>query len=317
MNLGRFVRQQLDLEPRCPEGKPDAPQPPNYVAASREQGAQNINAAVASGVMGHPDQVNPLGSQSWSQTGSYTLPDGTSIPTFTGTTSLSQQGQQLFDKDMSLKTGLMDLGGTSLQNAQNTLSQPFDPSKNRDAIVDAMYNRQKRLLDPYYKEQDESQEAKLIAKGFSVGNEGYDRANATFQRGKDNAYMDAMDRASTGGAQQAIQEALISRNQPLNELNAIRTGAQPGMPQFGAQPQGNVAPAPIMAGTQAAGNAALGNYGIQAGNYNSTMGGLGNLGAAYMLGSGGLGTAGAGLGTDAALTGAADAFPAWAALAFA
>lgn len=301
--------------------KPKAPQPPDYVGAAHQQGLENIQAAIAQGVMNRPNQTNPYGSQTWNQTGNFDMGNGISLPQFTNNTQLSPTGQKLFDKSNALSTGMMDLGDFSLKNAQGALSKPFDPSANRDSIVDSMYRRQTRLLDPYYKQQGENTEANLVAKGFSTGNEGYTRAMDNFQRNKDSAYQDAMDRASITGAQQAIQESLISRNQPLTELNAIRTGAMPGMPQFGQQTQaGNVGASPVMAGTQAAGAAGMQGYGIQAGNYNNMMSGLSNLGAGYFMGGGGMGGlagmfSGGGLTTDAAMTGAADLLPYMAALA--
>lgn len=285
MNLGRWTRQRLGIEPHHAQGKSDPPPPPDYRGAAQEQGQANLDAAIATGIMNRPNQVNPLGSQTWTQTGTQYV-NGRAIPMYTGTTSLTEDGQQLFDKNLSLQKGMMDLGDQSLVNAQSALNKPFDPTANRDAIVDAMYNRSKRLLDPYYAQQDEANESRLIAKGFSVGNKGYTDARADFQRGKDNAYMDAQDRAMTSGAQQAIQEALISRQQPLTELNAIRTGAMPTLPQFGNQAQaGGVGAAPIAGAASAAGDYAGDVYNAKVGQENALMGTAATLGAGYLGGS--------------------------------
>lgn len=271
--MGDFVGDVL--------GKPDAPQPPDYAAAAREQGVANLDAAIATGVLARPNEINPFGSRTWNQTGSYNV-GGREIPIFTGTTSLTPSGQNLLDKDYALRTGLMGTGMDALKQVQSSLSRPFDLSKNRDALTDTMYRRYTRLLDPRFKQAESDLRTDLVNRGFSLGNEGYTKAMDDFQRSKEATYGDAMDRATTGGAQQAIAEALLERQQPLQELNALRTGAQPQMPNFQAYGgAGPVQAAPNFAATQAQGNAAMQQYGIDAGMFNSFMQALGGGVGAY------------------------------------
>jgi len=63
-------------------------------------------------------------------------------------------------------------------------------------------------------------------------------------------------------ATQELQKQLALRNQPLNEITGLMSGSQLQMPQFQGYNPTNIAPAPIFAGAQAQGNAALQNYGI-------------------------------------------------------
>lgn len=83
--------------------------------------------------------------------------------------------------------------------------------------------------------------------------------------------------------QQGIQEQAYLRNLPLNELNALRSGAQVTSPQFGSYYTNNTQAAPIMdAGI------AQENYNMQAAQQaqsgsNALMGGLANLGSAFIL----------------------------------
>ena len=80
---------------------------------------------------------------------------------------------------------------------------------------------------------------------------------------------------------QGLQELLALRNQPLSELNAIRTGAQPQMPQFQpTQYPGQMQGPNLLGAAGAAGNFANQNYANQMGGYNSMMGGLFDLGGA-------------------------------------
>lgn len=74
-----------------------------------------------------------------------------------------------------------------------------------------------------------------------------------------------------------LAEQIQQRNQALNELNALRTGSQVTMPQFGSTQSGaQVASSPV---AQSVYNSA----GMQNASSNAMMGGLTNLGAAAMM----------------------------------
>jgi len=85
--------------------------------------------------------------------------------------------------------------------------------------------------------------------------------------------------------QQSLQQQLALRNQPLNEITGLMGGSQIQMPQFQGYQGSNIAAAPVMAGAQAAGQAAMDQYGIQSANVNAQNAGLYNLaGSALMAG---------------------------------
>ena len=81
--------------------------------------------------------------------------------------------------------------------------------------------------------------------------------------------------------QQSLAQQLQLRNQPLNEIIGLMGGSQIQMPQFAGYQPTNIAPAPVFAGAQAAGQAGMQNFGIQSANANAQNAGLYNL-----LGSG-------------------------------
>jgi hypothetical protein len=83
-------------------------------------------------------------------------------------------------------------------------------------------------------------------------------------------------------ALQELQKQLTLRNQPLNEITGLMSGSQLQMPQFQGYNPTNIAPAPIFAGAQAQGNAALQNYGIQQSGANAATSGLFNLAGAAL-----------------------------------
>jgi len=83
-------------------------------------------------------------------------------------------------------------------------------------------------------------------------------------------------------ALQELQKQLTLRNQPLNEITGLMSGSQLQMPQFQGYNPTNIAPAPIFAGAQAQGNAALQNYGIQQSGANAATSGLFSLAGAAL-----------------------------------
>src|SRR5712671_891640 len=119
-----------------------------------------------------------------------------------------------------------------------------------------------------------------------------------FNLSKQRAYADARDAAaSQAGAevsrdygmglssrQQAVSEALSKRQLPLNMIAALNGGQQVGMPSFPGAPGGQGIPGTDYLGAAGQqGNANLQQYGINAGQYNSQMGGLYGLGSSYLL----------------------------------
>ena len=106
--------------------------------------------------------------------------------------------------------------------------------------------------------------------------------------GQTQAFNQQMQGAQFGNqAQQSeLQRQLALRQQPLNEISGLMSGAQIQLPQFQQYTGQNVAPSPIFAATQADAANAMQNYGIQQAGANANTAGL------YGLGGAGLGAAG-------------------------
>ena len=83
---------------------------------------------------------------------------------------------------------------------------------------------------------------------------------------------------------QTYQMAQALRSQPLNELNALRTGSQVTNPTFNQVPQQQAtAGANMLGAAQAQGQSDMNAYNAQVGQQNSFTNGLMNMGAAYMM----------------------------------
>jgi len=102
-------------------------------------------------------------------------------------------------------------------------------------------------------------------------------------------YNQALGGAQFGNTaqQQSLAQQMALRNQPLNEITGLMSGSQIQMPQFQGYQGQSIAPAPIFAGAQAAGQNAMQNYGIQQSAANAQTSGL------FGLAGAGLGAAGA------------------------
>lgn len=104
---------------------------------------------------------------------------------------------------------------------------------------------------------------------------GNQTAQAGFNMGLAGGQFDNQARA------QAIQEADYFRNQPLNMLNALRSGNQVNMPQFGNVSAGaNIQAAPIYQATADSYSAALDKYKAEMQARGGLLGGLGTIGSA-------------------------------------
>jgi hypothetical protein len=84
----------------------------------------------------------------------------------------------------------------------------------------------------------------------------------------------------------AIQEANYFQTQPINILNALRSGNQVSMPQFGNYNAGaNIAAAPVFDATKAQGDADMAAYNAKLQGYSGFMSGLGSIGGAALMAS--------------------------------
>ena len=214
---------------------PDPPAAPNFTQAAQATSQGSTQAAIASNLMAHPDIFTPLGSQTWQQTGTSTVPQiggekAFDIPTYSQTVGLSPEGQDLYNRQLALSQGLLGLGQGSLDQTSAALRDPMNLQSIQD-IADQSYAMQTSRLDPQWEENQNRQFNQLTNQGLVPGGEAYENAMRSFNQGKNDAYNQAR-LSSISTMPQTYQLEAAQRLQPLTELNAIRSGAQPQMPQF-------------------------------------------------------------------------------------
>jgi hypothetical protein len=151
------------------------------------------------------------------------------------------------------------------------MSRPPDLSS-VPQVADKAYSALTSRLDPQWKQNQGMQETQLRNQGLVPGGEAYDNSMRVFNQAKNDAYQQA-NLGAISTMPQTYQLATDQYNQPLNQLNAIRSGAQIMGPQFEGSPN-------YLGAAQAQGQYGQGLYNAQVGQQNAMTSGLfGLLGA--------------------------------------
>ena len=122
-----------------------------------------------------------------------------------------------------------------------------------------------------------------ISDGLDTSSRNWYGAETTQETAKDNSAANEFNLQRTNNQDQ-FNNTIAARNQILNELNALRTGAQAQMPQFGNTQSGaQVAASPIAQSVYNSYQGELNGYNTQVGSNNAMLGGLASLGGAAMM----------------------------------
>lgn len=253
-------------------GKDSSPPPaPDYAGAARTQGASNLQTAIAQGILNRPNEVTPYGSRSWSQYGSTTIPGAegnpaVDVPLWQSNINLTPLGQKTFDTQQRISDQLGGMAETGLNRVSQATSAPFGIREAQDVLMQS--------LRPEMDRKREQTQTALLTRGHNRGGEAYGTEMERLSREE--------DALRVGATKDALQMALALRNQPLNELNSLRTGAQVNLPQFGQTQAGQIGQTPIFGAAQAQGNAAMQGYNAGLASDAAAMQGLFGLGGAIL-----------------------------------
>lgn len=183
-----------------------------------------------------------------------------------------------------------------LQNFNNAKNDAYSSAMN-DAITgsdDAMQRlfgmemqaRQQGVNEANTLRMLPTQEAVALAgisNGLDTSSRNWYGAETAQETSKDNSVANEFNLQHTNNQSQ-FNNTIAARNQILNELNALRTGAQAQTPQFGNTQSGaQVAASPIAQSVYNSYQGDLANYNAQVGSNNAMLGGLASLGGAAMM----------------------------------
>lgn len=283
-------------------GKSSSSQPksPDPYQVSQAQTASNVDTAVANAWLNSGNQVTPWGNTATSQIGSQQV-GGQNVPIFNQTLTLSPEQQKLYEQGVQGDTRLNELGLSQIDRIQSAVSNPFSlnafgPAPTADAGArDKAYQSILERNAPNQQRDLSALESRLASQGISLGSEAYSNAMSDYSRGQ-NDFRLAADAAAgnemaqqyglqSGAYQQQIANALLERQQPLQEYSQF-TGASnsfqsPGMVSNpGSMIQPTDVTSPVYANynaklQQQAGNQATNNslWGAGAGLAGSALGG--------------------------------------------
>jgi hypothetical protein len=241
------------------------------------------------------------------------ITDPNMLRQWTQTMTLSPEQQALYNQNQALNQTLGDIATTGVGQVQQSVNNPLNFSQNQalqtpgeiqQQASNAAYQNAAQYLDPQFKQSNAQLANRLANQGITQGSEAYNNAmlnagNAqqqAYESARNQAYIQGMSGAQQqyaqglGTRQQQIAEQQVLRQDPLNTLNAIRSGQQmqvAQMPQVGvsnpaglnsAQQQGTAGPDMLGAVT------AQGQY--NQGLYNAQSAAAGQTNAA-LIGAGG------------------------------
>ena len=264
-------------------GKSSAPPAPDYVGAANATAAGNLAAAQQTTAANRVNQVGPNGSLTYTQANPA---DPTSQWTATQTLSPAQQALQNIQSSLSQQYG--NIAQSGLNGAASALSNPtIDqtqlaamPQNAGTTTQDAMMAR----LAPQQAIQTKALDTQLANQGIQQGSEAWQ--NAKTQQGQQQ--NDQQNQAALHGIQvdmQARNQGIANQaaiiNQPLNTINALRTGSQVAGQNYvnPAQQQGVAGP-DLLGAANATGQYNQGLYNSQQAANAGMMGGLMGLGGA-------------------------------------
>jgi hypothetical protein len=141
-----------------------------------------------------------------------------------------------------------------------------------------------RRIQPNLDRDKEALRTQLLNQGLTEGSAAYRTAMERADQQTNDAYSQAgLQGISVGqqARQQGIQEQNFFRNEPLNTLNAVRSGAQVVNPTFDMVPQQATTAGPnILGATQMGYNANVANTNASNASGANTLNGLFSLGSA-------------------------------------
>ena len=235
--------------------KSSPPPSPDYAGAAKQTQLSQMTS-----------QYTPYGSQVYSQ-------DPNSPSGYRSDINLAPQAQQALNSQLDLSQNLGNLAQDQLGRVNQQYSQPM-PLQSVGDVANQAYGAMTSRLDPQWQANQNHFDAQMAAQGIPVGSEAYNNAFREFSQAKNDAYQQAnLGAISTMPQTYQLQSSIY--NQPLNTLNAIRTGAQVNNPQFTATPGANYAGA-----AQSAGQYAGDVYNANVGQQNAMTSGLFGLGSA-------------------------------------
>lgn len=263
-------------------GKDDAPPAPDYTAAANATAQGNLDMARLAAAANRVNQITPYGNLTYTQSGE----DKWGNPMWTATQTLSPAQQKIAEQQAGLSSGLLNTAQQGLDYAGNLMAKPgidmsklpqtgFNPGQ---SYQDAMMAR----LAPQIDRENASFEQQMANKGIGAGTPAYNQAKQLLAQNQNDRLNQATVQGLQAGLQanqQAFNQAGYNQMQPINVINALRTGSQVSAPNWvNPAQQATTAGPDILGAVSNKYNAQLGATNAANANTANFVGGLMNLG---------------------------------------
>lgn len=288
-------------------GKGSAPPAPDYTGAAQATAQGNKEAAMAAQAGNMINQYTPYGSVTYTQRG-----ESNGVPLWSQNVTLSPEQQRAYNEDVAMNAGLRGAGMQGIGYVQSALNQPLSyeglqqvgtPGQIQQEASDAAYENAMRYAEPQLQRQQAGLETQLANQGITRGSEAWNNAMADQNAKTQQIYEQARNAAYTAGLtganqaynqamgarQQGISERNYLRQEPINILNAVRTGSQlqsSQQPQVGVSSPGQLATwsgPDLLGAATAQGQYNQGMYNANQASSSNMMSGLMGLGGAGMM----------------------------------
>lgn len=210
---------------------------------------------------------------------------------WTATQTLSPAQQAIQAQTDKLNQGLMTTANSGLQYANNVLSHPgVDTSKLPQVGMNPGQTYQDAIMSRLQPQQDHEREmfqAQMAAQGIPQGSEAYTNGERDFNDQQAAKQVQAVTQGFNTGLsanQNAFQQESYNQMQPINLINALRTGSQVSQPNYVNVPQqATTAGADLLGAANSQYGAELGSANMRNAQSNALLGTAGQLGGAAML----------------------------------
>jgi len=244
----------------------NTPAPPDYVAAAEQTSESNQEMLAQQTFANRPNQYSPFGSTEWTAGTQIDPSSGQEVTSWEQYSKLNPESQRALDAQLGLTADKSELASSLTGRMEDEFGQPLDYSglpdwagplgsgdEARNAAEENLYGMATSRLDPQWEQCSSQLEAKLVAQGLRPGDKAYDQAMENMGRERTDAYDRATSSSIMGGGvegqrqqgmdltagnfqntgrQAQLVEMMQKRGMSLNEINAIISGQQVGLPQM-------------------------------------------------------------------------------------
>ncbi|WP_342616582.1 tail fiber domain-containing protein [Rhodoferax sp. GW822-FHT02A01] len=262
-----------------------APSAPDPWTTSAAQQQLNNNTASFNARLNNVNQSGPLGSTSYTVTG--TDPT-TGAPIYSQQTSLNGSSQQALNNQQGNQSYATGLAGQALGNSGSLLTNPINPQGINQQATKAAYDSAYGLIAPQQQQQSEALKSEMAAQGITdPGSQAYQTASDNLARQQ--AYQNdnlAQQSVLTGiqAGNTAFNQNLGAQQQALSNFNGLNNQSI-AMPSSSNPATVGSSPANIAGAYQNQYNAQLAGYNANQASNNNFTNGLFSLGSSYILGN--------------------------------